>query len=97
MRTTRSTVASAGTASGAMPTAELVTVTDSSLTTQQAMDALVAASTSTADASAVASEATAVLPAIPEDVSHPNAAMLVRVSQWLLLNEFIYSMSSTCV
>ena len=82
MPTTCSAATRASTASSFMPTAALVTVADVSLKTEQATSALAAAAShSAADASAIASADATVIPTVPEDVSHPDAAMLVRVSQ----------------
>jgi hypothetical protein len=76
--TTRS---QASAASSVMPTAALVTAADVSLMTKQAPSALVdAASHSAAEASAIALADTTV-PIMPEGDSHPDAAILVWVSQ----------------
>ena len=71
----------ASAASSVMPTAVLVTAADALLMTKQAPSALAdATSHSAADASAIAS-ADSTVPIMPEGDSHPNAAILVQVSQ----------------
>ena len=78
MPTTRS---QASAASSVMPTAALVTEAGVSLMTKQAPSAFAnAASHSVSDASAIVS-ADATVPIMPEGDSHPDAAILVRVSQ----------------